>query len=333
MIIVAAIALSSFLAINIGGNNSAASMGPAYGAGARTKRESIALIAIFTLLGALIAGVPVITTMGNGIVPNGVMSSELGLVLIVLVIAAIFITWANLLTIPVATTHAIVCAIAGLGLYSNALNSSKFIEIVIWWLLTPIITFAISFLIGKFFYFKLLKFLTDKYSEAGIFRIFTVFLTISGAYVAFSAGSNNAANSIGPLVGMGLLNPSVGAVLAGVGMSIGAIFIGGRLIETVGKEIGEICIIRAVTVELIGGTLIFLASVKGIPVSLGEIITSGIIGFSCAIQGFSFTFKNRHVVRISLFWLVVPFAAIGLSYGMCVLYFEFGLRAVLGGGY
>ncbi len=329
IVIPIAIVLSVFLALNVGANNSAASLATAYGAGARSKAESIALIAIFALLGALVAGAPVIYTLGKGIVPEQVLSGEVGLVIVVLVIAVFFISWANWMSVPVATTHAIVCAVAGLGIYTNALNSQKFFEIVTWWVVTPFVAFAVNFMLGKYLYFKTLKYLTDRYSESDIFKILSMLLTISGTYVAFSAGANNSANCVGPIVGMGLLNPSLGAILAGAGMGIGAIILGGRMLETVGKQITEICILRAVSVEFVGGTIILIASLKGIPVSLAEIITSGIIGFSCANQGFQSTFENRHVLRIAFFWLFVPFIAIGASYGLCFIYFDSGVSELL----
>jgi PiT family inorganic phosphate transporter/sulfate permease len=323
-----AVVLSTFLALSIGANNSAASMGAAYGAGARTKREAVVLIAAFALVGALVAGTPVIKTMGKGIIPDTVLTTELGLVIIVLLIAVAFITWANVLSVPVATTHAIVCAMAGLGIYTKSLNTEKFMEIVLWWVVTPFVSFTVNFLIGRFFYARTLNFLIKRYSEGDIVKILGLFLTISGVYVAFSAGANNSANAVGPIVGMGIVDPFVGAVLAGLGMGVGAILFGGRVIETVGKQITEICILRAVSVELVGGTIILFASLMGIPVSLAEIITSGIIGFSCANQGFQQTFENRHVLRIAFFWFLVPFFAVGASYGLCVVYYSYHIREI-----
>ena len=254
-------------------------MATAYGAGARSKREAIILIAIFALTGSLVAGAPVIKTMGKGLVPESVLSSHLGFVLIILIIAIFFISWANLVRVPVATTHAIVCAIAGVGLYSSGLNYKKFFEIVIWWVVTPFVAWFFNYLVGRYLYFRTLRFLTNRYSEDGIRRILGFLITISGCYVAFSAGANNAANSVGPLVGIGLIGPSFGAILAGLGMGIGAMLLGGRVLETVGKQITDICILRAVSVEFVGATIIIIASVFGIPVSLAEIVTSGIIGF------------------------------------------------------
>ncbi len=324
-----AVVLALLLALNIGANNSAASLATAYGAGARTKRESLFLIAVFALLGASLSGSAVVETVGKSIVPESVLSSELGLVIVVLLIALAFITWANLMSVPVATTHALVGAIAGLGLYTGSLNTSKFTEIVLWWILTPVAAFAVNFLLGRFLYYKTLRYLTDRYTESDIVRILGLLLTVSGTYVAFSAGANNSANCVGPLVGMGLVEPRAGAVLAGVAMAVGALLLGGRVLETVGKKITEICVLRAVSVEFVGGSLILLASLKGIPVSLAEIVTSGIIGFSCASQGFKTTFENKHVLRIAFLWFFVPFFAVGASYVLCVVYFDYGVAKLL----
>ncbi len=43
---------SAGLAVNIGANNSAAEMGPAYGAGARSRKQALLLIAIFCTAGS-----------------------------------------------------------------------------------------------------------------------------------------------------------------------------------------------------------------------------------------------------------------------------------------
>ena len=89
--IIVAVLLSVFLALNIGANNAAASMATSYGAGVRSKRQAVILIAVFALLGAIIAGAPVVNTMGKGIVPSEVLSNNAGLILIVLIIAIVYL--------------------------------------------------------------------------------------------------------------------------------------------------------------------------------------------------------------------------------------------------
>ena len=67
LLFIAAILVAVFMGINIGGNNAAASMGAAYGAKARTKLQAVALIGVFSLLGAVLNGGEVIKTLGVGI--------------------------------------------------------------------------------------------------------------------------------------------------------------------------------------------------------------------------------------------------------------------------
>jgi len=327
--IIIAVVLSVFLALNIGANNAAASMATSYGAGVRTKKQAVILIAIFALLGAIIAGAPVVNTMGKGIVPSEVLANNAGLILIVLLIAIVFISWANIAKIPIATTHAIVCAIAGIGLYANSLNTDKLISIVIWWIAAPIVAFLINYMIARFFYFKIIHYLATNFAENRVNALLTIFITFTGIFIAFSGGANNAANAVGPLVGLGILTSTKGAIIAGVAMGVGAILLGGRVLETVGKEITEICIIRAISVEFTGASIILAASFYGIPVSIAEIITSGIIGFSCAQHGFGVTAQNRHVMRIAFFWFVIPFVAIALSYALSSLYFSYGFAEAI----
>ena len=255
--------LSAFLALNIGANNSAASMATSYGAGVRSKRQAVWLIAIFALLGALTAGAPVVETVGKGIVPAETLSSDIGFIFIILLLGIGFIVWANIVRTPIATTHAIVCAIVGIGLYTQTLNSDSFIRVLKWWILAPIVAWLINFAVAKFFYFKIVHYLASNFSEKRVNVILTVLITISGTFIAFSGGANNSANAIGPIVSLGLIDSYPGAILAGVAMGVGAILLGGRVLETLGKKITEICIIRAISVEFTAAVIILLASLYG----------------------------------------------------------------------
>ena len=315
-----AIIISFLLAMNIGASNSAAEMAAAYGAGARTKREAVILIAVFAILGAIISGGAVIKTLGSGLVPGKTFSETFATVFIVIFVATLFITFANYFKSPIATTHAIVCSIVGIGLYTGGLNTKKFLYIAAWWVLTPSVSFILNYLVGKYLYFRILHRLTTLGSEEKINKLLSILITLSGCYVAFSAGSNNAANAVGAIVGADVISSSTGAVMAGLGMGLGAILFGGRILDSVGKGITEIGIVRAISIETTGATIIYIASLMGIPVSLNETITSGIIATSCARAGFRKTAKNEHVLRILFFWFVAPFLAIALSYGLTALW-------------
>ena len=309
-----AVAVSFFLAMNIGASNSAAEMAAAYGAGVRTKRQAVTLIAIFALLGALTVGEKVIKTLGKGLIPEEIFIQSFATVFIVLSVTTIFILFANIFRTPIATTHVIVCSLIGVGLYYGQLNGAKVRYIIIWWVATPLISFILNYVVSKYLYFRILDFLTRLGSEDKIKKVLGLLITVSGCYMAFSAGTNNAGNAVGAIVGANIVSPFTGAIIAGMGMSIGALLFGGRILDAVGKGITDIGIVRAIFVETIGATLILVASIFGIPVSLNETVTSGIIALSCASRGFRKTARNEHVIRIAFFWLVAPFLAVGMSY-------------------
>jgi len=132
-----------------------------------------------------------------------------------------------------------------------------------------------------------------------------ILLTVSGCYVAYSAGANNAGNAVGPIVGAGGIQPSYGAILGGIAIGIGALLMGGRVLDTVGKEITELCIVRAMFVEFTSAIIVHIASILGIPVSLGEIVAAGVIGIGCANSGMHMV-KDDVVKKIVMAWFISP---------------------------
>jgi PiT family inorganic phosphate transporter/sulfate permease len=162
---------------------------------------------------------------------------------------------------------------------------------------------------GKYLYTDILVWLADhSSSEASIKKLLSVLLTISGCYVAYSAGANNAANAVGPFVGAGFMDPLWGAVLGGIAIGFGALLMGGRVLDTVGKEITELCIIRATFVEFTSAIIVHVASILGVPVSLGEIVAAGVIGIGCANSGMHLV-KGEVVKKIMIAWVVSPLLA------------------------
>ncbi|MBW6518494.1 MAG: inorganic phosphate transporter family protein [ANME-2 cluster archaeon] len=316
ILLLAAYAAAVFMGLNIGGNNAAASMGAAYGAKARTRQQAVILIAIFAFLGAVLSGGEVIKTLGNGIVPSGNITVVYAIVAISAAGISMFI--ANMLKVPISTSQAAVGAVAGLGIYVGMLDMNVLTRIVSWWVVTPLVAFFLAFIMGKYFHPVILLWIVDHKSEATIRKIIGLLLTISGCYVAYSAGANNAANAVGPLVGAGFMDSGTGAVIGGLTIGVGAILLGSRVLETVGNGITELCAIRAVFVEFVAAVLVHAASIMGIPVSLGEIVTAAIIGIGCANEGL-LTARNETVQKIVTMWFVSPLAAGVITYGALVV--------------
>jgi sulfate permease len=162
---------------------------------------------------------------------------------------------------------------------------------------------------GKYLYTYILIWLAEHHeSDAQIKRYLNILLTLSGCYVAYSAGANNAANAVGPFVGAGIIGSVPGAIFGGLAIGLGALLMGGRVLDTVGKEITELCAIRATFVEFTSAFIVHIASIKGIPVSLGEIVAAGIIGIGCANSGMHIG-KSEVVKKILIAWVISPLFA------------------------
>jgi len=303
------------LAVNIGANNSAAEMGPAYGAGIRSRREAVGIIAVFCVLGAILAGHRVTHTISKGLVGGDALAAG-GAALVVVLAAMTLIALANLARIPIATSHAVVGSVVGMGLYRGAVNYPLLGAVVAWWLATPLASFVISYLVGRLAYPRLYRGLAALGREHIVARFLAAAVTVSSAWIAFSAGSNSLAKAMGPAVGAGVFAPAVGALVGGLGMALGALAFGGRMIKTVGKEITAICPLCAVLVQTISATIVFSASRFGMPVSLAEIVTCSVVGFGAAANGIRDTAANHHVRRIALLWPAAPVVAAGIAFGL-----------------
>ncbi|MBP2031263.1 PiT family inorganic phosphate transporter/sulfate permease [Methanohalophilus levihalophilus] len=311
LIVLAAFAAAIFMGLNIGGNNASASMGAAYGAKARTKNQAVLLIAVFSLLGAVFSGGEVIKTLGEGIIPGSSMTLIAAIVAIAAASISLFV--GNWLKVPISASQAAVGAVVGIGVFLGVLNTQLLSYIVVWWVATPVLAFVLAYIAGKYLHPQVLVWLVDHESEAQIRKIIGMLLTVSGCYVAYSAGANNVANAVGPLVGAGFLSPLNGAILGGLTLGVGAILIGGRILETVGNDIAEICAIRAVFVEFIAAVIVHTASIAGIPVALGQVVPAAVIGIGCASKGMD-TVRSKTVKRILTMWLVSPLIAGSLAY-------------------
>mgnify|MGYP000961998225 CR=1 FL=1 len=104
-----------------------------------------------------VGGEKVVNTVGKEIVSVDLSAHKLGIKFIFLILAlpVVCIFIANLLKIPIATTHIVVCTMIGIGLALKEINLFKVTEIVIWWIATPLILWFSNYLIGKHLYLKI----------------------------------------------------------------------------------------------------------------------------------------------------------------------------------
>ena len=165
-------------------------------------------------------------------------------------------------------------------------------------------------------------------------RVFVVLQIMTACAVAFAHGSNDVANSIGPLAAVHSIVTTGAAAttasvepwmlaLGGLGIIIGLATWGYRVMETVGKKITELTPSRGFAAELAAATTIVLASRMGIPVSTTHILVGSVLGVGLA-RGIG-ALDLRVVGSIFVSWIAtLPLAAV-----LSVFFFYF-FKGLLG---
>ncbi|ADC50926.1 sodium dependent sulfate transporter [Alkalihalophilus pseudofirmus OF4] len=316
MLTIAAFAIAFFFAMNIGASGTAAAMGPAYGSGAvPNKRIAMLLVGVFAFLGAL-AGGEVVRTIGSGIIPADIVDVEL--VIIILASACLTLFIANLLGIPLSTSEVVVGAIVGAGIAYQALYFDKLLVIVSFWVIVPVVAFIVAYLAGHLVNKAEKKWplLTGK----GKWRKpLVILLIVCGCLEAFAAGMNNVANAVGPLVGAGLIDVRTAVLFGGAFVALGALLLGGKVLETNGKKITRLSLLQGSTVSITGGGLVIVASLFGLPVPLTQVTTGAIVGIGTAKNGFRLWQKGI-LKQIAKVWVVSPVFSLVMSYGLILLF-------------
>lgn len=316
-----AIAISLFFAMNIGASGAAASMGVAYGAGAIKKAwQALLLCAIGVFSGAILGGGEVVKTISSGIMPQEYITVKI--VVIILISATSSLFFANLLGIPLSTSEVTVGAVVGVGIAYKVLFVNSLLIIISFWIIVPLVAFIIALIFGKLLY---------KLQSRGQLKdrpILTVLLVLAGFFEAFSAGMNNVANAVGPLVGAGLMDVTTGIILGGAFVAIGAMLLGKRVLETNGKKIVRFKKAEGILISSTGALLVGISSIFGLPVPLTQVTSSSIIGMGMAQNGKQI-FHQYIVKKIIRIWVVSPIFSLAISYFLVQLFLEKDLYAII----
>jgi len=309
-----------YMAWNIGANDLANSMGDVVGAKALTMRQVIILAGIMNFLGAVLLGSRVTSTIGKGIIPISDMDPHMAALgaLSALIAAGIWVTIATYFNLPVSTSHSIVGAMLGFGLVSVIMGNIQMgdiswkvlLQIAFGWVLSPVAGMVLGYLI---FSAVRLSFIERAENIGKLEGVFRYLLICSSCYQAFSFGSNDVANAIGPVsVVMGTLGEEVPIgllVFGGIGIVIGLSTWGYRVIYTIGEKITELTPTRGFSADIACASTVIMCSSLGLPVSTTHVLVGATIGVGLA-RGLQAV--NLNVIRNIVYsWLLtVPVATV-----------------------
>ncbi|MFC3478948.1 inorganic phosphate transporter [Halobacterium litoreum] len=288
---------AGFVGFNIGGSSTGVAWGPAVGANIINKTAVAVVMTFFVFLGGWTVGRNVIDTLGGEIVRQSVFTTEASIV--VLAFIGLGMLLANLYGVPVSTSMTAVGAISGLGLATNTLDWAVLGEIVVWWIIAPIVGFWCGAVVGRYFYPHIEERFAIQQSEGPLLAldrsgvvpkptlgpgtsrreaVSTVVVFLIACYMSFSAGASNVANAVAPLVGGGLVSTNDAVFLATATIGLGAFTIARRTLESVGNGLTDLPLLAATIVMVVAATITTVASALGIPISLALATVMTIVG-------------------------------------------------------
>jgi PiT family inorganic phosphate transporter len=280
--------------------------------------QAVTMSAVFNLIGPLVFGTAIATTIGLGIVH--VQTMTVNLIFAVLVGAVIWDLFTWYVGLPTSSSHALVGGLVGAGIASAGIGSiefSGFGTVVLFMVASPVIGLSIGFLFAGLIARGFRKSHPSKINH--YFRRLQLF---SSAFCSLTHGTNDAQKTMGLIaillvvagasqpVGVTKLPIPLWVIFACAGViGLGTFFGGWRIVKTVAQKITRLHPYQGFCAETSSGIVLSSMAALGIPVSTTHVISSSIMGVG-ATGKFS-AVKWGVARRIIYAWLLtIPATAI-----------------------
>ncbi|NLU46564.1 MAG: inorganic phosphate transporter, partial [Syntrophomonadaceae bacterium] len=279
---------------------------------ALSPRNAIMISATLNFLGAL-SGTAVAATIGKNIISPELVTPS---VMTAALIGAIF--W-NLFTwyfgIPSSSSHALIGGLVGAviaGFSLHHVNWMGFVQIFAGLVISPVVGLVAGSLV-----MTLLFWIFRGGSPALINNKFRKLQMVSACMASFAHGSNDAQKTMGiitmVLVGGGFLStfqvPLWVKVACALAMAAGTAMGGWKIIRTMGGKIFRIEPINGFAADFTASSVIYSASLLGVPVSTTHVVSSAIMGVGAAkrLRGVRWNIARQIVIA----WFVtIPSSAL-----------------------
>ena len=186
------------------------------------------------------------------------------------------------------------------------------------------ILFVISALISWALIMKYASKNSNEYDA--VESIFKRVQVMTSSYVCFSHGANDVANAVGPIaLVLTILRtgnstnvvevPRYVLFLGGIGISVGVLVYGYRVMQTLGHNITEINNTRGFSIDFSTATTVLLSSIFGFPISTTHTVVGAVTGVGLA--------RGIEVVNISILKdiLVSWFITVPFSMGVSAIFY------------
>ena len=293
-----------YMGWGIGAHDAANAFGPQIGANIISYRRAVILAAIFAVIGAVVEGQKVFSTLG------GITHLTVATAIAATLAAGLTVNVMTAFGLPISTSHTIVGALVGVGLFEGTgLNVPIVLRIGTSMMTAPIGAGMIAYLLYQGITVAAAGRLDSVIRFQRIVRYAAVLV---GCYAAYALGSNNMGNAMAPAVAVGLVGPATGAALGGVAMAAGVLTYGRNLIMMVGKRITALDPISALVAALATAITVHLFTQLRIPVSTSQATVGAVVGVGLT-KGIV-AVNRRMFVWIPAMWVISVLGAAAVTY-------------------
>jgi PiT family inorganic phosphate transporter len=282
--LVAVVIVALFFDFTNGFHDTANAIATSVSTRALSPRMAVLLAAILNFLGAFVS-FAVAATIAKGIVNPEVVTLSVLLAGLVGAITWNLVTW--FLGLPSSSSHALIGGVGGAAIAADGLDvvywSGIWEKVVKPGLLSPTLGFAIAFAM-----MIAIIWVIRRRSPSKVNRIFRRGQIVSGSFVAFTHGTNDAQKTMGiiwlALVVSGNLSPDLDRpplwviVSAALAMSLGTYAGGWRIIKTMGTRIAKIDPPQGFAAQTTCAGILWTTAHYGFPVSTTQTISGCVTG-------------------------------------------------------
>ncbi len=249
---------------------------------ALSPRLAVLVAAAANLAGAFVT-TAVAKTVGKGIIDTGLANEKTVLAALIGAIVWNLITW--WLGLPSSSSHALIGGLVGAAIAQSGLEGVQWHgllhNVLIPALAAPTIAFFAGFLL-LLAIFWVFVWMTPGFAN----RTFRLGQLVSGTWVAFTHGANDAQKTMG-VIALALFEgghlshfyiPTWVIVAAGLAIAAGTYFGGWRIMRTLGQRVFNMEPASGFAAQITGGLTIYAATKLGYPLSTTHVITGSVMG-------------------------------------------------------
>jgi inorganic phosphate transporter, PiT family len=249
---------------------------------ALSPRVAVAIAAVANLAGAFVT-TAVAKTVGKGIIDTGLATEKTVLAALLGAIAWNLLTW--WLGLPSSSSHALIGGLIGAALVQSGSTGVEWHGVAHKVAIPAVASPALGFL-GAFGLLLLIYWVFVWLTPGIANRGFRLGQLASGTWVAFTHGANDAQKTMG-VIALALYEagkidhfyiPTWVIVAAGLAIGAGTYAGGWRIMRTLGQRIFSMEPASGFAAQVSGGTVIYLATHFGFPVSTTHVVSGSVMG-------------------------------------------------------